>query len=62
MHVSEQNFAIHEVITAVPLKLPKHLQLSYNCNKQPFIVSTVQKAPYFQILYAWEPRRIQAVS
>ena len=47
VNVSEQNFDIHEVITAIPLKPRKHVQFNYNCNKQPFIAGTpIQKASY----------------
>ena len=53
VNVSEQNFHIHEVITAIPLIPRKHVQFNYNCNKQQFIAKTpIQKAPYFQTLYA----------
>ena len=55
VNVSEQNFDINEVITAIPLKPCKHVQFNYNCNKQPFIAKTpIQKAPHFQILYAYK--------
>ena len=53
VNVSQQNFDIDEVITAIPLKPRKHVQFDYNCNKQPFIAETpIQKPPCFQILYA----------